>query len=99
MSHQVVEKALKGYLYANRQESKTHNLSSLVKICTKLDREFSDLHDKVDVMTDAYVGERYPDAGIFHRFQSKDLAEEFLQEAGETLKLIEKKFEEVGNNG
>lgn len=87
-SQQSAEKALKAYLVYNQiKPSRTHDLSNLLKQCSKFDIEFEDL--KMDVFEiNPYAHEtRYPDS-----FITLDLSV-----AEDAIKRAEKIFDFVSN--
>jgi len=61
LCQQSAEKYIKGFLFAHDVEPpKTHNLIKLMKICEKINNNFSILLPKLNILTDYAVLPRYP---------------------------------------
>ncbi len=59
---QSVEKALKAYLFAQRQSLiRTHDLIRLLSRCTTFDASFESLHQACTTLNEYYTDTRYPD--------------------------------------
>lgn len=89
---QVAEKALKGYLYAQKVEEKTHGLIQLMNLCVKFDGEFEQLKQDLATLQPYYLSTRYADLGETERFNDKQLAEEAITAAGRVLGFVKKKL-------
>lgn len=93
--HQIIEKSLKGYLYANRRESKSHDLVGLLKICTTIDSNFTQLKNEVKFLNPCYIGTRYPDEGDVRKFQDKIIAKRAIETASMVQEFVMKKLAEA----
>ncbi len=84
-AQQAVEKMLKAYL-TNKdvKVGKTHDISTLLELCIKLDKDFEAIDiDKIEQLTFYAVGVRYPDEFYVPTYK----------EAEEALNLAEKLWE------
>ncbi|HOK18342.1 MAG TPA: HEPN domain-containing protein [Caldisericia bacterium] len=61
LSHQVVEKILKGYLiYKGFEHIWGHSISDLSKECEKIDKDFESLRKEILILDKYYIPTRYP---------------------------------------
>lgn len=59
--HQTIEKYLKGFLvFNNIKPPRTHDLSELLKMCSKIDMDFLDWNDECEILDEYYIESRYP---------------------------------------
>lgn len=90
---QIAEKALKSYLFSEKQTLvRTHHLPVLNAKCKEFDKDFSQLKDAVNTLTNYYTDTRYPDIWDYSRFQDKKLAEEALKFAEQVLNFISERI-------
>lgn len=89
---QVAEKSLKGYLYAQKVEEKTHGLIRLMNLCVKFDAEFGKLKTDLAILQPYYMSTRYPDMGETSKFNRRELAEEAVKAAERVLGFVKKKL-------
>lgn len=90
---QITEKALKSYLFSKKQTLvRTHHLPALNTRCKEFDKDFSQLKDAVNTLTNYYTDTRYPDIWDYSRFQDKKLAEEALKFAEQVLNFISERI-------
>lgn len=88
--HQAVEKYLKAYIISKELSfRKIHDLTELLQICTKEDREFSRFKDEMAQLTPFYIKTRYPD---FIIVINRTQAEKALKAAREVAKLVKSKL-------
>lgn len=60
-SQQLAEKYLKVFiLFHNQRFDKTHNLTHLIQLCSKIDSSFKILEPDADDLTQFYIESRYP---------------------------------------
>ncbi|MCX8095789.1 MAG: HEPN domain-containing protein [Caldisericia bacterium] len=89
-SHQVVEKALKGYLiYKGIEKVCGYSVVSLIKKCSNFDKDFNIFKDKLKILDKYYLAMGYPNkviggipAEVFKEkesFNAISLAEEILK--------------------
>lgn len=70
---QAVEKALKAYLFAQRQLLiRTHDLVNLLSHCIRFDESFEELSEAFMALNEYYVDTRYPDTLKFGRAFSRE---------------------------
>ncbi|HQN48469.1 MAG TPA: HEPN domain-containing protein [Caldisericia bacterium] len=61
LSHQAVEKILKGYLiYKGFEHIWRHSVSDLSKECEKIDKDFESLRKEILILDKYYIPTRYP---------------------------------------
>lgn len=89
---QVAEKSLKGYLYAQKSEEKSHGLIRLMKMCVKFDSDFERLKDSLVILEPYYLSTRYADLRETERFNRRELAEEAMGAAQRVLEFIKGKM-------
>jgi len=59
---QAVEKMLKAFLLNyNIEFGKTHSIEYLIKLCSKIDKEFEKLYEIIEGLTEYAIDVRYPD--------------------------------------
>ncbi len=59
---QAVEKMLKVFLLNyNIEFGKTHSIEYLIKLCSKIDKEFEKLYEIIEGLTEYAIDVRYPD--------------------------------------
>jgi len=57
-----VEKMLKAFLLNyNIEFGKTHSIEYLIKLCSKIDKEFEKLYEIIEGLTEYAIDVRYPD--------------------------------------
>jgi len=89
---QVAEKVLKGFLYGNNIQQKTHSLLRLMDLCAKVEPSFVELKNDLAILDPYYIQTRYPDIGDIDRFDKKELAEEALVSAGNIFSFVKKQI-------
>lgn len=89
---QVAEKSLKGYLYGQKVEEKTHGLIRLMNLCVKFDEGFEQLKEDLALLQPYYLSTRYADLGETERFNDKKLAQEAVGAAERVWKFIKDKI-------
>lgn len=88
LSHQAIEKQLKGFLVLNKiAPPKTHNLEELIKLCADINKNFLDFIDECGKITAYYIESRYP-VSFSQNIKRKD-AKEAFETAKELFKFIE----------
>ncbi len=88
--HQSVEKYLKAYILAKNLDLKRiHDLTELVRICTKHDPEFNKFYEAAKLLNPFYIGTRYPD---FIISANKSNTEKALQVTEEIAVFIKSKL-------
>lgn len=86
---QAAEKYLKGFLvYHKKRFPKIHDLTQLVKLCSKIDKSFLNLLKEADILSQYYLTSRYP---LEYPPASKREAAEALQIAKKTINFIKEK--------
>jgi len=86
---QAVEKYLKGFLiYHKRKFPKIHDLTQLVRLCSKIDKEFLKFLKEANILSQYYLVSRYP---IEYPPAKKREAEEALTIAKRIINFIKKK--------
>lgn len=85
---QVAEKVLKGFLYGNKIQQKTHSLLRLMDLCEKAKPGFVELKDDLATLDPYYIQTRYPDIGDIDQFDTKELAQEALISAKKVLMFV-----------
>jgi HEPN domain-containing protein len=89
---QAVEKTLKGFLVFHDAEfEKVHNLSSLVDLCTEVDKSFGTLTDTAANLTPFATAYRYPDE-FFEAAPSREQFDEALEQAKQVLDFVFKRL-------
>jgi len=64
-AQQAIEKILKAYLVKNNSSFiKTHSLTYLIDLCIKINPEFDQLQNEVEMLSPYAVETRYPDSRI-----------------------------------
>ena len=93
-AQQAVEKLLKAYLtYKNIKSSKTHDISVLLKLCIKEDKDFNSLDiEKLEQLTFYAVEVRYPDDFYVPDIEEAKAA---LEQANKLWDFIIKKLKDV----
>ncbi len=89
---QCVEKALKAYLvYNHKPVAKTHNLTELLNLCSRVDNEFMSVQEAASELTPYATISRYPN----NRFSLPDSAaiEKVIGQALHILRLVKNKME------
>jgi len=85
---QTVEKYLKGFLVLHTKKvPRIHDLPELVKICSKINKEFSKFLEKASILSQFYIITRYP---LEYPPAGKKEAEECLIIAEEIISFIKK---------
>jgi len=93
LSQQAAEKALKAYLFGQKETLlRTHNLPLLNEKCKRFDADFCHLDTAVDALNQYYTDTRYPDIWDYDRFDDRGLAEEAVVLAQRVIELIERKL-------
>ncbi|PIR72615.1 MAG: hypothetical protein COU42_00670 [Candidatus Nealsonbacteria bacterium CG10_big_fil_rev_8_21_14_0_10_36_24] len=83
---QAVEKYLKGFLvYHKRKFPKIHDLTQLLKLCAKIDKNFLKFLEKTDTLSQYYLVSRYP---IEYPPAKKEQAKEALNIAEDIINFI-----------
>lgn len=91
LSHQAIEKFLKGYLLFKKGNfPKTHDLLFLLDLIAKEEKEFKKISEKVRILNGYYIPTRYP-GGEISVFSSKE-ARRALKVAKEIIEFIEAKL-------
>lgn len=94
VSQQVAETALKGYLRSRGKKItgvlKTHNLSLLIRGCSKYDKEFQKWRKDCEKLTEYYAPTRYPEVLALPEYTQKT-AQEAIKLAEEILEFVKKK--------
>ena len=89
LSQQMAEKYLKGYLvFQGKEFPKIHDLAKLLRLCQKIDSEFSKLKSEVQYLRGFYIATRYP--GDYPQFSFED-AERAFKKALRIKKFISNK--------
>ena len=91
---QVAEKSLKGFLYGNNVQEKTHSLLHLMDMCAKKNSDFLELKNELAVLDSYYIQTRYPDIGDIDRFNKSEFAQEAISAAEKVLAFVIKKIPE-----
>ena len=93
LCQQSAEKALKSYLFSQKQTLiKTHNLPLLNEKCKKFDSTFFELEEAVDTLNNYYTDTRYPDIWDYTRFHNEALAKEALILTEKIVQFVNKKI-------
>lgn len=88
LSHQAIEKKLKGFLVCNKIiPPKTHNLEELIKLCADINKNFLDFIDECSKITAYYIESRYP-VSFTQDIKRKD-AKEAFETSKELFKFVE----------
>ena len=90
--HQCVEKSIKGFLYFYDKRIKTHNLTELLTVCVKIDKEFASLEKYSSKLNPYYLETRYPDMGDVEKFNKKEFAQEAIEMAEKVLNFVKNKL-------
>lgn len=89
---QSFEKYLKAFLIAHRVSfPKSHDLTRLVRLCSKIDSAFDQFHQAAQLLTPYAVSARYPDIGDLEF--SQDQAKQALKIVKEIALLVGSKLE------
>ena len=87
---QAVEKYLKGFLvYHKRKFPKIHDLTQLLRLCAKIDKNFFKFLEKVDILSQYYLVSRYP---LEYPPAKKEQAKEALNIAKDIINFIKSKI-------
>lgn len=87
--HQAAEKYLKGFLvYHNINSPKIHDLAQLVKLCAKIDRDFLEILEEANVLSQYYIVCRYP---LEYPAANREQAQEALETADKLMDLTREK--------
>lgn len=87
---QAVEKFLKGFLvYRGKKFPKIHDLTRLVKLCAKIDKDFLKFLGKADILGQHYLVCRYP---MEYPPAGKNEASEALKIADEIVNFVKTKI-------
>ncbi len=90
LSQQMSEKLLKGFLvFSNIEPLKTHDLETLIKGCSKVEKDFLAILNAGKYLSGFYISTRYP--GDYEHFSQKQ-AKEAFQRALEIRVLVFKKL-------
>ena len=93
LSQQAAEKALKAYLFSQKETLlRTHNLPLLNEKCKRFDPDFGQLDPDVDTLNQYYTDTRYPDIWDYDRFDDRSLAQEAVILAQHVVESIERKL-------
>jgi len=93
LSQQIVEKALKAYLFFQKQKLiRTHNLERLLAKCLEFDKQFIKLKKSCQILTDYYIDTRYPDIWDYNQFDDKKFARQALDLAKIVVEFLRKKL-------
>jgi len=98
LCQQSAEKALKGFMYMNEEEPiMTHSVSSLIKIATELDKDFSSIRE-AKRLDDYYIPTRYPNGvpeeAPAEYYDDPKEAEKAIELAKSVIELVKTKIEE-----
>lgn len=75
LSQQIAEKVFKAFLcYHGVEFPKVHQLDELLKLCEKIDAEFSFLIDDAEDLTPFYISARYPGDYPTYTFEDAESA-------------------------
>ncbi|MDP2741254.1 MAG: HEPN domain-containing protein [bacterium] len=86
LCQQSTEKYLKGFLvYSKKKFLKIHDLIQLIKLCAKIDKDFLNLLEKVDILDQYYLVSRYP---LEYPPAGKEQAKEALETATNIINFI-----------
>ncbi|MFH0923520.1 MAG: HEPN domain-containing protein [Candidatus Falkowbacteria bacterium] len=87
--HQVVERYLKGYLQLQQNRvPKIHNLSELLKIAGKINKDFLDFFETCELFNDYYINSRYP--VFLGEIYKKSIAKEAIELTEEIIEFMKK---------
>ncbi len=95
LSQQAAEKALKAYLFANKQEPWGHSVAELCEAASLNDTDFKNLKKRAATLDTYYIPTRYPNGlpgGIPAEAYQKEDGEKALSICNEVIDLVEKKF-------
>ena len=99
LSHQVVEKILKGYLiYKGFEHIWGHSISDLSKECEKIDKDFESLRKEILILDKYYIPTRYPNGlpgGIPAEVFTERDSDEAINLSEKALKFIFEKEREL----
>lgn len=85
---QAAEKYLKAYIISRKLEfKKIHDLTELLKICSKKEPKFSELYEDANLLTDYYIDTRYP--VHWPAETTKDDANKAHESASKIKKIVE----------
>ncbi|HOL83593.1 MAG TPA: HEPN domain-containing protein [Caldisericia bacterium] len=102
LSHQVVEKILKGYLiYKGFEHIWGHSISDLSKECEKIDKDFESLRKEILILDKYYIPTRYPNGlpgGIPAEVFTERDSFEAINLSEKALKFIFEKERELKEN-
>jgi len=88
---QAAEKYLKGFLvYNNKRFPKIHDLSQLLKLCAKIDKDFLDYFNETAFLSQFYLIVRYP--VLDYPIAEKKEALEASKYAESIIKLVKNKI-------
>lgn len=91
---QAVEKYLKGFLvYYNERFDRTHDLTQLLELCAKIDKDFLDYLDEVNYLGQFYFIARYPI--VEYPPAGKKEALKALKYAESVIGLVKKKLNKI----
>lgn len=89
LCQQAAEKYLKGFLIKYKIKfPKIHDLTELVKMCGKINKEFLPLLNDADILSQYYLIVRYP---MEYREAGKKEAKEALEIADKIIKFVNNK--------
>ncbi len=102
LSHQAVEKILKGYLiYKGFEHIWGHSVSDLSKECEKIDKDFESLRKEILILDKYYIPTRYPNGlpgGIPAEVFTERDSFETISLSEKALKFIFEKERELKEN-
>jgi len=85
---QAAEKYLKGFLVFHQKKfPKVHDLVELIKLCSKINKNFLKFSKKAAILSQYYLRSRYP---IEYPAATKEEARQSFQIAKEIIKFIKK---------
>lgn len=91
---QVAEKALKAYLFAQRQPLiRTHELPRLRVMCENFDPDFGRLEEACDILNVYYIDTRYPEVLRSHERYTAEVAREAFELATSVLNFVRERSE------
>ena len=90
--HQTAEKALKAFLISKGMFDfpHTHILPTLLALCIKFDKDFSDYQDEIKILDRYYIETKYP-SDIPVDYPKKE-AEQTIELAKEVFKFVKEKI-------
>lgn len=90
LCQQAAEKYLKGFLVFHRKRfPKIHHLVYLLKLCAKIDKEFLNLIEEANIVSQYYLIIRYP---IEYKGANKKEAKEIIEITEKIIKFVKSKI-------